>query len=412
MSERTIVNVFKYLWNVFRPLAEALARHKRPIINVGKYLLAIVLLAWVISRNWAPENGKGLAYVWQTHVVEGQPIRVDYLLAAALIYLSAALLTFIRWYVLVRAVELPFRVLDAIRLGLIGLFFNAFLPGSVGGDIIKAAFLAREQDRRTVAVATVIMDRLIALWALIWFVALVGSVFWLTGQLEGPVAPRSKSVVAGAAVIVAVSVAAWLLLGLLPPRRAERFAERLERLPRIGGSAAEFWRAVWMYRCKQAAIAGVLVLSWVGHVGFVFAFWCSANVLWSPQLGPIPSLAEHFVFVPIGLVVQALVPTPGGAGGGEWGFSKLYEVFGGSEVNGALGSLVQRVLNWAFGLLGYLVYLRMHAGRLAAPTSGTPVPSEQCLPAEQCAVEPVSLQSALSNGQTGAHTSSERFTPR
>ncbi|HEY7155148.1 MAG TPA: lysylphosphatidylglycerol synthase transmembrane domain-containing protein [Gemmataceae bacterium] len=334
---------------------------KRTLVNLCKYLLAIGLLAWVISDNWTPKNGKGLAYVWQTHVLEGQPINTGYLLAAALIYAVAALLTFFRWYLLVRAVELPFRVFDALRLGLIGLFFNAFLPGSVGGDIIKAAFLAREQDRRTVAVATVIMDRVIALWALIWFVALVGGGFWLTGQLEGPAAPRSKMVVTGAAVIVAVSVTVWLLLGLLPSWRAERFALRLERLPRVGGSAAEFWRAVWMYRCKQAAVAAVLGLSWVGHVGFVLAFWCSAQVLWSPQLGPIPTLAEHFVFVPIGLVVQALVPTPGGAGGGEWGFSKLYEVFGGSEVNGALGSLVQRVLTWTFGLVGYLVYLRMHA---------------------------------------------------
>jgi len=151
-----------------------------------------------------------------------------------------------------------------------------------------------------------------------------------------------------------------------------------------------------MYRCKRAAVAAVLVVSWIGHVGFVFAFWCSANVLWSPQLGPIPSLAEHFVFVPIGLVVQALIPTPGGAGGGEWGFSKLYEVFGGSEVNGALGSLVQRVLTWTLGLLGYLVYLRIHAGlsSLAARTRPNPI-----------AV-------SLSNGQAGAHTSSERFTTR
>jgi uncharacterized protein (TIRG00374 family) len=332
---------------------------KQTVINLGKYLLAVVLLTWVVYSNWAPANGKGLAYVWQTHVVEGKPIHVGYLLAAVGIGVAAILLTFCRWYILVRAVDLPFRVADALRLGLVGLFFNTFLPGSVGGDIIKAAFLAREQSRRTVAVATVIMDRVIALWALVWFVALLGSVFWLTGQLEGPVADRSKGIVVGAAVIVAVSVAVWLLLGLLPPHRAERFAGRLERLPRVGGSAAEFWRAVWMYRCRQASVAAVLVISWIGHVGFVLTFWCCANVLWDPKLGPIPTLAEHFLLVPIGLVMQALVPTPGGAGGGEWGFGKLYTLFGVAEVNGVLGSLVQRVINWVLGLVGYLVYLRM-----------------------------------------------------
>jgi hypothetical protein len=107
-------------------------------------------------------------------------------------------------------------------------------------------------------------------------------------------------------------------------------------------------------------------------------------------------LAEHFVFVPIGLVVQALVPTPGGAGGGEWGFSKLYEVFGGSEVNGALGSLVQRVLTWVFGLAGYLVYLWMHASLSAAAARTRPSP----------------IAVALPNGQAGAQVSSEHFTTR
>jgi uncharacterized membrane protein YbhN (UPF0104 family) len=350
---------------------------KRTVINISKYLLALGLLAWVIYSNWAPPNGKGLGYVWQTHLVEGKPIHLGYLLTGGGIYLAAILLTFVRWYMLVRAVGLPFRLADAMRLGLVGLFFNAFLPGSVGGDIIKAAVLAREHSRRTVAVATVVMDRAIALWALIWFVAIMGGGFWAAGQLEGPVAERSKGVVIGAAVIVAVSVAVWLLLGLLPGWRAERFAGRLERLPRVGTSAAEFWRAVWMYRCRQATVAAVMGLSWVGHVGFVFVFWCCANALWSPELGPIPPLAEHFLLVPIGLVVQALVPTPGGAGGGEWSFSKLYKVFGGSEVNGALGSLVQRVFNWVFGLIGYLVYLRLRATLPAGEAGPAPLNDQE-----------------------------------
>lgn len=370
---------------------------KHILVNVGKYLLAAGLLAWVISSNWAPANGKGVGYVWQTHVLEGKPIHLGYLAAAAAIYLAAILLTFYRWYLLVRAVELPFRMADALRLGLVGLFFNTFLPGSVGGDIIKAAFLAREQDRRTVAVATVIMDRVIALWGLVWFVALMGSLFWLTGHLEGPVAARSKRIVVIAGIVVGVSVVVWLLMGLLPGWRAERFAGRLERLPRVGASAAEFWRAMWMYRCRQTIVAAVLGMSWIGHIGFVFAFWCSANALWSPELGAIPPLAEHFLLVPIGLVVQAIVPTPGGAGGGEWGFGGLYRLFGASEVNGVLGSLVQRVITWVYGLIGYLVYLRMR-GRLPAA------------PDRQAAAEPKEPAAVLSNGAAGHAAASETFT--
>jgi glycosyltransferase 2 family protein len=116
---------------------------------------------------------------------------------------------------------------------------------------------------------------------------------------------------------------------------------------------------VWMYRQRQGSVAVVLVLTWVGQVGFVTAFYCCANALWSPALGPVPSLIQHFLLVPIGLVMQALVPTPGGAGGGEWGFAALYVLFRAAEANGVLASLLVRVFSWVLGLAGYVVYLWM-----------------------------------------------------
>src|SRR5262249_56235740 len=123
-----------------------------------------------------------------------------------------------------------------------GFFFKSVRAGWGGGGVVRGGGLARQQSRRTVAVATVIMDRVIALWGLVWFVALLGGAFWLAGALEGEGGTRSKFVVGVAATIVAVSVVVWLLLALLPQHRAERFAGRLERLPKVGGSAAELWR--------------------------------------------------------------------------------------------------------------------------------------------------------------------------
>jgi uncharacterized membrane protein YbhN (UPF0104 family) len=338
--------------------------HKRILGNVLKYLLAVVLLACVVYKNWAPEGGKGLEYVLDRHFVQGQPIHWWFLAGGFFIYAFALMITLIRWYFLVRAQDLPFTVPEALRIGLVGFFFNSFLPGSVGGDIVKAAALARQQDRRTVAVATVVMDRVIALWGLVWFVAILGAGFWLSGLLEGEAGERSKLVVGIAGGTVAASLVVWVVMGLLPDRRAARFASRLSCIPKVGGSAAEMWRAVWMYRKRQGTVFGVLALSWVGHVGFVLAFYCCARVLWGPEDGPIPTLTQHFLLVPIGLVVQAVIPTPGGAGAGEWGFGALYKYFTGSaaaESNGVLASLVQRIVTWTIGLLGYLVYLRMRS---------------------------------------------------
>jgi len=325
----------------------------------GKSLVGQTVSASSISR--------GLAYVWQRHAVQGIPVHWGHFGLAFAIGFVAIVSTFVRWYILVRAVGLPFSVADSMRLGFIGLFFNTFLPGSVGGDAIKAWFLSKEHTRRTIAVATVLMDRAIALWALVWFVALLGAAFWLGGMLVGEGEEKCRRIVVVAWVIVGASTLVWCLLGLLPGRRADLFAERLERLPRVGGHAAEIWRAVWIYRCRPATVYGVMALSLAGFVGFVFLFYYSMLSLWDAGSGQeVPTLTQHFLIVPIGLVIQAMPLFPGGAGIGEMGFGLLYDWLGKSEASGVLGSVVQRLILWAYGLIGYVVYRRMH---LALPPS-------------------------------------------
>ena len=62
--------------------------------------------------------------------------------------LAAVVLTFVRWYLLVTPLGLPFHLRDAIRLGFVGYLFQFASLGAVGGDLFKAAFLAHEQPRR------------------------------------------------------------------------------------------------------------------------------------------------------------------------------------------------------------------------------------------------------------------------
>ncbi len=337
---------------------------KRLAINLLKYLVAFGVLAFVVTSNWAPENGHGLSFVWEHHILTGGVgVHWDYLACGFALFAVGVFLTLVRWYLLVRCQGLPLTFGNAIRLGMIGCFFNVFLPGSVGGDIIKAAALAREQSRRTVAVATVVMDRVIALWGLFWFVGMIGTAFWLLGQLEGEGGDKSKLVIQITGGLLAVSLVVWVAMGFLTNQRAEGFARRLTRLPKVGGSAAEFWRAVWLYRCQQLSVLLTLVLSWIGFGIFVTAFYCCAYTLWSTEMGPMPTLQQHFILVPIGLIIRAVPGFPGGAGISEYGFGVLYVWFTGpgSMANGVLASLVQRVLEWTTGLIGYVFYLAVPA---------------------------------------------------
>ncbi len=316
----------------------------------------------------AESISRGLAYVWRRYAQEGAPVHWGYFALAFVIGFASMLSTFVRWHIMVKAVGLPIRLSDSMRLGFIGLFFNTFLPGSVGGDAIKAWFLAKEQNnRRAVALATVLMDRVLALWALVWFVALLGGAFWLGGRLVGDGAEQCRKIVVIAWAVVGGSSLVWAAMGLLPNKRADMFADRLARLPRVGGAVAELWRSVWIYRCRPRTVYGIMLLSLAGFVGFVFLYYYSMLTLWDPASGEkVPDLMQHFLIVPIGLVIQAMPLFPGGAGIGEYGFGVLYRWLGKSEAAGVLGSLIQRVINWIYGLMGYVIYKRMHLAKTAA----------------------------------------------
>ena len=83
------------------------------------------------------------------------------------VYVVIILLTFRRWQKLleVQDVHLPFATVT--RLGMIGLFFNPFLPGAVSGDFIKMAYIAQHTPgRRTEAAMTVMLDRVLGLFGL------------------------------------------------------------------------------------------------------------------------------------------------------------------------------------------------------------------------------------------------------
>jgi uncharacterized protein (TIRG00374 family) len=353
----------RVLWNglkaaMFAALAKAIAWIRKPIVWNGlKYGLGIGLLVFVVWRNWAPADGEGLQAVVQKYFVEGEPIHWLAFALAFFICLTGVLLTFVRWYVLVRAQDLPFTLSNATRLGLVGFFLSTFLPGSVGGDIIKAAFIAKEQSRRTVAVSTVLIDRGVGLWGLCWLVALLGAVFWYGGSLEGAAATTLQSIVVFSALICAATTLVWVLLGFLPEWRAQRFARRLTKIPKLGHSVAEFWRAIWMYRNRRRSIALALGLSLIGHVCFVLTFYFSALTLY-PASG-IPTVQEHFMIVPVGMTFQASIPTPGGMGAGELGFGALYYLIHFPKSEGIMASIVQRVITWVLGFIGYMVYLRL-----------------------------------------------------
>jgi glycosyltransferase 2 family protein len=327
-----------------------------------KYGIGLGMLAWVIYRYWDdnPETGApGL------HKLIQGPIEFGWLILAVALLAVTFVFQTIRWYVLVRALDLPFSMWNTFRLGLVGAFCNQFLPlpGAVGGDFVKSYFIARAHpERMTRAVATVLTDRALGMFGLILFIAVLGSVFWALGDPRITANVGLQTLIEWMALISGASIAGFLLLGLLPQRRVDIFANRLRSIPKVGKPLAELWYAVWMYRQRLKAVTLGLFLSAASHFAMVLAFHCASQVF--PASNPETdqaTLIEHLVVAPIGFIVQALPISPGGVGVGEAAFAGLYKLCGRPESRGVIGRLSFRVGEWIIALLGGIIYLRMRS---------------------------------------------------
>ena len=88
--------------------------------------------------------------------------------AAMLIYFVVEIAAALRWHVLLKVQGIELGLPRVGALFLIGVFFNQFLPGGTGGDIVKSYLLVKETPgKMTGALLAVLFDRLIGLVALI-----------------------------------------------------------------------------------------------------------------------------------------------------------------------------------------------------------------------------------------------------
>src|SRR5262245_31114090 len=93
------------------------------IVNAALVALAFGLLGLVLWRN-SDDIRK----------VFSRRLDLSLLWWALAIYLVGTVLTFLRWFILVRVIEPKITFRSTMLLGSIGMVFNLVIPGAVGGD--------------------------------------------------------------------------------------------------------------------------------------------------------------------------------------------------------------------------------------------------------------------------------------
>jgi uncharacterized protein (TIRG00374 family) len=170
---------------------------------------------------------------------------------------------------------------EAVRLTLVSIAFNMFLP-SKSGDLVKSYFVAKRSDVRTgTALSIIVYERLCDLFGLITC-CLVG---WL-------ISPPFAEGVPGAAWILIAGVGASCLVLLASERSAGwlyQFAHYLlplQRLTRLQKVAAGWPDLHATLRGRRARVLVLSIGLWAGHMVqmWLFTFAVSASLPFSTSL--------------------------------------------------------------------------------------------------------------------------------
>ena len=101
-----------------------------------------------------------------------------YLILAVGVLPISFIITSFRWHMLLEALDIHMGQGRSFVLNMVGSFYNSFMPGSTGGDLIKAYYASKHTPHRARAVMTVIIDRILGLIALIILGGVMAAVQW------------------------------------------------------------------------------------------------------------------------------------------------------------------------------------------------------------------------------------------
>ncbi|MBI3880023.1 MAG: flippase-like domain-containing protein [Verrucomicrobia bacterium] len=211
-----------------------------------------------------------------------------------------------RWQMVLRVQGLALPFARALKITLVAQFFNSFLLGSTGGDLVKAYYTAREtHHRKTEGVTTVFIDRLIGLGSMLVFACVMMIPNWALMREHERLAALSAFVFVMAAGCVSVLVLAfWGGLSRLWPGARPL----LRRLPK----GAHLERS--LDACRHFGRDGGFLLKATALSMLVNLLCVWQMSVLAAGLGAKISFVSLLVIVPMIICIASLPITPSGLG--------------------------------------------------------------------------------------------------
>lgn len=260
--------------------------------------------------------------------------------------LGTYVVTTARWQWLCRVRRIRLSFADAFRFSFLGFFFNNAVPGATGGDVMKAYFASRNRASKTEVFASVILDRIIGLVALVFLAG--GALFLQAGEL------RFRRLAQGIYLLIAVLLVAG---SVYYSRRLRRLTglEFLGRLLPYPDLVRRVDRSFFLYRLHKGTLTASFFVSFLAHF-----FTILNHILIGSALGLRIPMAAYFAYVPIGQVASAIPVLPGGWGVREAAYGYLFLNAGLSFSQGTALSALHGLTVLVWSLLGGVFFMVGH----------------------------------------------------
>jgi uncharacterized protein (TIRG00374 family) len=269
----------------------------------------------------------------------------------------AIVLQTLRWQILLRVQDIHPGFWRTQCLNMIGLFFNLFLPGSTGGDILKIYYTIREAPQKKMsALLSVVLDRVMGLLALIAIALVISLMAFPT--LWGN--PTTRPLLMGLFLICGASLS---VIGAGIVVEIFGLASKIPKWVPLRGAITELAAAFSTYARRLPSLAAAFLISLPVHL-LLFSTFYFASRAFSVELG----WTQLLIVLPIVLTIAALPISLAGLGVREELFQvTLGALYGTTRGLGALIGFAGflGVAFWA--LLGGIVYI------LYRPTEHHPI---------------------------------------
>ena len=275
------------------------------------------------------------------------------------VFIIAQIVVGLRWWLLLRSQSIFIRFWAAVRLYLLGWFYNNFMPGSVGGDLLRAWYVTRHTDKKFEAVLSVFVDRVIGLSSTLVIAVFFYALFLrdkgleITSSGQGGLLnsmAQYKSVFFWAVVIITV------ILGILMLHKKSRsMLLKVCSYFRQAGLRIilKFRDAIVIYCKKPLTILLAFGLTLFLQMLTITAFW-----LLGRNMGIQAPVEYYYVFFTLTWVLGAVPVSIGGAVVVEGMLTYLFSTFAGVAEEAAFAlALCQRAVWMLVSLPGAVIHL-------------------------------------------------------